>query len=337
MAKRPNKPSSHHVVPHEGGWAVKRGGASSAKQPFRILSIDGGGLRGVLPAHVLALVEQDLSCSLHEEFDMFAGTSTGAIIAAGVAVGKSAADIRDLYRERGEEVFCEKKSRAERWRGSEYGAAPLKKLLQDAFGAATLGDVEKPLLLPAADIGNGVVHVLKSPYSKEFVRDRKVPLWEAVSASCSAPLKFDPHTLDRYLLADGALWANNPSLAATIDAKRRLGVALDDIRVLTLGTGQGKVEYGTDQSRKWGLASGWEGMKFAGLIASLQGQSTHNYLSLLLDEGQCLRIDFPASAPLPMDDPSRINDFISKADHWYAHNGAEVRAWLTTQEITHEQ
>ena len=86
-----------------------------------------------------------------------------------------------------------------------------------------LGQVKIPLILPAVDIGNGCVHVLKSNYDPTFTRDYKVRVSDAVLASCSAPTYFDPIVIDdKYRLVDGGLWANNPSLVATIDAKYRL-------------------------------------------------------------------------------------------------------------------
>jgi len=77
-------------------------------KPFRILSIDGGGIRGIYPAHVLRCLEERLQIDLFDTFDMIAGTSTGSIIAAGVATGVPAADIVAMYKEHGAEI-CRKK------------------------------------------------------------------------------------------------------------------------------------------------------------------------------------------------------------------------------------
>ena len=76
--------------------------------PFRILSIDGGGIRGIYPAHILRCIEERLQINLHETFDMIAGTSTGSIIAAGVAIGVPAADIVEMYKEHGTGIFEKK-------------------------------------------------------------------------------------------------------------------------------------------------------------------------------------------------------------------------------------
>lgn len=308
-------------------------------KPFRILSIDGGGIRGIYPAHVFRCIEERLQIDLYESFDMIAGTSTGAIIAAGVASGIPAADIVEMYREHGAGIFKRKRFY---WPGkklknmlqpmftSVYDAQYLKQVLADIFKEKRLGEIEKPLLLPSTDIGNGCVHVLKSGYSKEFTRDNNVPVKEAVLASCSAPTYFDPHKLDHYLLADGGLWANNPALAAVIDAQKRIGVNQADIQILTIGTGHSKTMYGTDTSCKWGLATGWRHKEFISFILSLQSQSAMNYLILQLKPEQIKRIDFESDLPLPLDDVSKIDDLISKADHDFTHQSEAIRKFIRT-------
>lgn len=303
-------------------------------KPFRILSIDGGGIRGIYPAHVLRCIEERLKIDLYDTFDMIAGTSTGSIIAAGVATGVPAADIVAMYKEHGAGIFRKKRfllpgKSVQPMFDSVYDAQYLENVLTEVFQAKRLGDIKKPLLLPSTDIGNGCVHVLKSGYSTDFTRDNKVLVKDAVLASCSAPTYFDPHRLDEYLLADGGLWANNPALAAMIDAQKRLGITQDDIQILSIGTGHSKTMYGTNASRKWGLINGWKHKEFISFILSLQSQSAHNYLSLMLRPGQIKRIDFESDLPLPMDDVSILDDLISKADHKFTHESESIRKFLT--------
>lgn len=302
-------------------------------KPFRILSIDGGGIRGIYPAYVLQCIEERLQINLFDTFDMIAGTSTGSIIAAGVATGVPAADIVAMYKEHGGKIFQKKWSflpckSVHPIFDSVYDAQYLENVLTEVFQDKRLGDIKKPLLLPSTDIGNGCVHVLKSGYSKEFTRDNAVLVKDAVLASCSAPTYFDPHRLNEYLLADGGLWANNPALAAVIDAQKRLGVAQDDIQILTIGTGHSKTMYGTNTSRKWGLINGWEHKKLISFILSLQSQSALNYLTLMLHPGQIKRVDFESDLPLPMDDVSMLDDLISKADHNFTHESKSIRTFI---------
>ncbi|MGD9733471.1 MAG: CBASS cGAMP-activated phospholipase [Desulfamplus sp.] len=303
---------------------------------FRILSIDGGGIRGIFPAHVLRCIEERLQINLFDTFDMIAGTSTGSIIAAGVATCVPAVDMVTMYKKHGAGIFRKKRfflpgktlKNFQPMFDSVYDAQYLENVLTKVFQEKRLGDIKKPLLLPSTDIGNGCVHVLKSGYSKDFNRDTKVLLKDAVLASCSAPTYFDPHRLNEYLLADGGLWANNPALAAVIDAQKRFGVPQGNIQILSIGTGHFKTMYGTKLSRKWGVINGWKNKEFINFILSLQSQSALNYLKLMLRPEQIKRIDFESDLPLPLDDVSILDDLISKADYNFTHESKAIRDFL---------
>ena len=152
---------------------------------FRILAIDGGGIRGVFPAHLLSCIEKRLGIDILKNVDMVAGTSTGAIIAAGIACGKSPAKIEDFYHNHGRAIFSEQLK--SRWPKcfkpgfhSKYSSDRLKTILQNEFSDCRLGQIKKPLLLPATDIGNGVAHVFKSNYFQDFTRDEKVLVRDAL-------------------------------------------------------------------------------------------------------------------------------------------------------------
>jgi uncharacterized protein len=302
---------------------------------FNILAIDGGGIRGVFPAHILQCISERLAMNIAEHFGMIAGTSTGSIIAASIACNVEPERIVSLYREHGQDVFAKKAAfctprfvKQALW--SLYDSVRLGELLRDLFGETKLGAVSVPLLLPATDIGNGSVHVFKSGYSGEFTRDKDVLVREAVLASCSAPTFFDPTRVQEYLLADGGLWANNPSLAAVVDAQHRLKVALSSIRVLSLGTGHARSCYGVRSDKQWGLMRGWGGPGFVNFILSLQAQSTQNYLQLILNEDQLLRLDFESDRPLPLDDCSAVEDLISRADRVFTHNSQRIAKFFDT-------
>ncbi len=139
-------------------------------KPFRILSIDGGGVRGIYPAYILQCIEERLQINLFDTFDMIAGTSTGSIIAAGVATDVAAIDIVKMYKEHAAKIFSKKRFPLP-WKSvqpmfdSVYDAQYLENALTEVFQNKQLGDIKKPLLLPSTDIGNGCVHVLKSPIS----------------------------------------------------------------------------------------------------------------------------------------------------------------------------
>lgn len=304
---------------------------------FKILSIDGGGIRGVYPAHILKCFEEKLGINFLESFDMIAGTSTGSIIAAGVACDIRASEMVSMYREHGADIFKKRKSKipfkkesvaTKLMLESVYDCASLSAVLKSVFQEIKLGDITKPLILPATDIGNGGVHVFKSAYDTSFLRDKFVRIRDAVQASCSAPTFFDPHKVDEYLLSDGGLWANNPALAAVIDAQKRLGIPYDDIQVVSIGTGHSKVAYGLKHQGGWGFASGWKHKAFINFMLSLQSQSALNYLKLHLKPEQILRIDFESDTELPLDDITEIDNLISMADRDFTYKTQEIRDFI---------
>ena len=315
--------------------------------PFYILSIDGGGYRGIFSAHILRRMEEAWNIDWHKQFDMIAGTSTGSIIAAGLASGVSAVQLSDFYKAHGKSIFTRRlRSRFDLLKifTSRYSGKTLHTLLEEVLGATTLGDVRIPLIIPAVDIGNGCVHVFKSKYADDFIRDPGVKLSDAVLASCSAPTYFDPHFVDdKYQLVDGGLWANNPSMVAVIDALYRLKVPLADIRVLSIGTGKSKTFYPRSGGKwrdllirswqGWGYATRWQRSKLLDLILNLQSDTAHNMLCLLfkespLDPKRILRLTFESESCLPMDAVCHGNDWITRADHCFTHHSPRLRQFL---------
>lgn len=319
-------------------------------EPFYILSIDGGGFRGLFAAHLLKRMEEEWRLDWRRRFGLMAGTSTGAILAAGLACGKSAAQLANFYTAHAGTIFTRRLgSRFDLLKlfTSRYSSRTLKTLLATTLGDITLGQLQVPLILPSVDIGNGCVHVFKSKYHDSFVRDPHVRVSDAVLASCSAPTYFDPVVVDeKYQLADGGLWANNPSLVATIDAHYRLKVPLEQVRVLSIGTGKSKTFYPRSQSRwkdrlfvswqGWGILSRWRSSKFVDLIFNLQSDNAHNMLCLLMGDSplnprQVLRLTFEAEQPLPLDCVRKRDDWITKADHVFTHNSPRIAAFLSIQ------
>lgn len=306
------------------------------QKPFKILAVDGGGFRGVYSAHILKRIEDEFSIKWRNDFNLIAGTSTGSIIAASLALGLSANKVIEVYKDHGADIF--KKSLFPR-KGiirSRYDNTGLRTVLGSLFEGAKLGDIEVPLILPATDIGNGCVHVFKSTYHNEFFRDKDVPVADAVLASCSAPTYFPPAITsgdDPYLLADGGLWANSPSLVAAIDAKRRLGANLEDLRVLSIGTGKSNQFYPIKKYREkphigWGFATKWGHGKFIEMLLNLQSENANNMLGLLLEQDQILRINFESDKKLPLDSPSEYDDLVTKADREFTHQSAKIQQFI---------
>ena len=319
-------------------------------KPFYILSVDGGGFRGLFAAHLLKKVEEAWQVDWRSRFGLLAGTSTGAILSAGLAMGMSAAKLTQFYLSHGNAIFTPRvlsRFDIRRLCTSRYSKKTLKVILDDVFRDMTLGDIDIPLILPSVDIGNGCVHVLKSSYHNQLVRDQNVRISDAVLASCSAPTYFDPHIVNEtYQLVDGGLWANNPSLVAAIDAHYRLNIPFEEIRVLTIGTGKSTTfyprSYGKWKDRLiynwqgWGFATRWGGSKFIDLILNLQSDNAHNMLCLLLDESpvettRVLRLTFDSDLSLSMDSTKKRHDWVAKADFVVTHNATKIATFLSTE------
>jgi patatin-like phospholipase/acyl hydrolase len=306
---------------------------------FKILAIDGGGFKGAYSAHLLKRIEVECGIDWRRDFDLLAGTSTGSIIAVGLALGKSASEVLDMYAQRGSEIFRKPLVPRCGLFASKYSKSSLRSVLDGFFGDVKLGEINTPLIIPATDIGNGCVHVFKSAYDEEFVRDLEVRVADAVLASCSAPTYFPPMFLPGekpYLLADGGLWANSPSLVAAIDAKRRLNAKLDDLRILSIGTGKAKRFYSIKRFRKrglfgWGLA-GWGGRKFIQMLLNLQSETANNMVGLLLKQDQILRLNFESDKSLPLDCPKEFDDLVTRADREFTHRSEEIRTFLNKGE-----
>jgi patatin-like phospholipase/acyl hydrolase len=314
------------------------------EKPFRILSIDGGGFRGVYSAHLLSCIESKLNISLLDTFDMIAGTSTGSIIAAGIACGIPASKILQLYKDHGGRIFRRRlHARLPLISGlfaSKYKNKYLKKTLGTTFGDIKLGGLSKPLIIPSTDIGNGCVHVFKTKYDDGFVRDPDVLVSDAVLASCSAPTYFDPYKLKEYLLVDGGLWANNPSLVAAIDARKRLKIDLDRINILSVGTGTVKQYYPQEVGLwkrlcGWGFITRWGRGKLIDTLLYLQASAANNMVGLLLNADQIMNLNFETDATLALDNTKLQDDLISKADKDFTYKSEQIKAFLRAPEGVH--
>lgn len=300
---------------------------------FKILSVDGGGFRGVYAAHILARIEQEYNIDWKKTFNLLAGTSTGSIIVAGLACGIKATDICDFYKKHGSKIFKKRLIPTCGILSSKYNNKYFNSILKEIFKDRTLGEIDIPLILPATDIGNGTVHVFKTSYDKEFVRDRNVKVRDAILASCSAPTYFDPYKIENYFLVDGGIWANSPSLVAVIESMHRLDQKIDDLKVFSIGTGIQNAFYSQKNHwwhhlTGWGFASRWQGSKFIKMLLNLQAETANNMTKLLLQSDQLLRINFKTDSTLPLDNIKELNDLISRADRDFSHNAKKIKSFL---------
>jgi patatin-like phospholipase/acyl hydrolase len=207
----------------------------------RILSIDGGGVRGVLPASFLATVEEQIDENVVDYFDLIVGTSTGGIIAVALGAGIAAADIRDFYLERGPRIFPSNGRLLRKARGlasARYDEKQLQAELEEVLGDRRIGESKTRLVIPSMDVTSGKVHLWKTAHNVRFVQDYQLRMVDAAMATAAAPTYFRPFLTDAGTpLVDGGVFANNPAGLAAVEAVGVLGWPRDEIALLSLGCG----------------------------------------------------------------------------------------------------
>lgn len=203
----------------------------------RLLSIDGGGIRGVFPAAFLSTIETATGVRIADYFDLIVGTSTGGIIALGLGLGFSANDILDFYEHYGPRIFPKRRlGPLRQFFASKYNARPLREALMGRFGERRLGESQTRLVIPALALETGKVHIFKTAHDPRFEIDYKVPAVDVAMATAAAPTYFREHLgAVGPALIDGGLWANDPTGLAVVEAIGVLGWDRADIHVLSIG------------------------------------------------------------------------------------------------------
>lgn len=253
--------------------------------PMNILSIDGGGIRGIIPGQVLVALEQKLqqirndpNFRIVDAFDLIAGTSTGGILTCLYLCPDSnnpprprftAQDAVNLYLQNGDNIFDVSLFKSIEsvggLAGEKYSAAPLEKVLKDYLGDLKLSQLLKPCLITAYDITRRKAHFFNQQDADGgtdlafdfYVRD-------VARATSAAPTYFEPANItafDRgvYPLVDGGTFANNPAMCACVEAfGYNSNLRVTDLKVLSLGTGTVDKPYHYAEAKSWGKL-GWVG------------------------------------------------------------------------------
>ncbi|RBP18069.1 hypothetical protein DFR50_10111 [Roseiarcus fermentans] len=221
---------------------------TDARPTYRILSIDGGGIRGVFPAAFLARIEEHLKRPIGSYFDLIAGTSTGGIIAIGLGLGLPARELLRLYEEKGPAIFAQDADAVENWFRrrwlnlmhwftTKHSSEPLKVALTEVLGEKRLGESRTRLVIPAWHPVLERVYIYKTAHHLRLETDYKQPALDAAMATAAAPTFLAPYvTSDSVELVDGGVWANNPVGVAAIEAVGLLKWPADRIKILSIGT-----------------------------------------------------------------------------------------------------
>lgn len=266
--------------------------ASVTSERFQILSLDGGGYRGVFIAAVLAGYEQDHQLRIADAFDMIAGTSTGGIIALALGAGLSAEDIVGFYAKNGPKIFGGRGLRSVVQLGrSKFAQRRLRDALEDVFGDKLLADSSVPLCIPSYDLESDDVVVFRTPHHEKLRRDWRESMVDVALATSAAPTFFPAFvTKDGRRLVDGGVWANNPSMVGLTEAITTLDAELSAIRLLSVGTTRDVSERPRKLDR--GGVVQWA-TSIPTVIMRGQSRGVENAVGFLLPKTQILRIDPP--------------------------------------------
>ena len=268
---------------------------------FRILALDGGGIKGAFTASVLATLEKSLGLPIVDHFDMVAGTSTGGILAIGLGMGLDSHQLLKFYRDRGTVIFPvtsfhkRLRHKVRHLIRPKYSQDVLFRELNEAYfpdgHEKVLGDSKCRLVIPAYHAVSGACHVFRTPHHPLLMCDKFTNAAEVALATAAAPTFFSAAKV-RNMVAnatyfDGGVWANCPAMAAVIEAVCYLNVPLDRIDILSIGTTD--EPFAVKSMVKSGIIR-W-GLPLIKLLMNAQVESSIQHAEKLVGEPRFLRVN----------------------------------------------
>jgi len=316
---------------------------------FRILSIDGGGIKGLYSAVILADFEKKYG-KLNNYFDLICGTSTGGIIALALSAGIPAIEIVNLYKEKGPLIFPYKNKFYRTLRGlkhfllsSKYGDYELKNALINVFGDKRIRDCETNVLIPTSNITKGTPCIIKTDHSDELDRDSNHLLVDVALATAAAPTYFPIQEISTMgdaedQFADGGLFSNNPSLHGIQEAYRYFiskdGTEYKNFSLLSVSTLHQNFAFEKPLKVYNRSVLLWS-TKLIPLMMDLQSISTHYHIEYLNKSlnGNYLRI---GSEPLTVEESKLIglDNASSKSINLLESKGHEAsNKWINNPQL----
>ncbi len=289
--------------------------AESQTKSIKVLAIDGGGIRGIIPAVILSELQKRLGKELWQAFDLIAGTSTGGIIALGIGTAcnnggpYSPDQLVGMYVQNGPAIFRKTWVTPERELIlPKYSPEALETTLETFFKDTDFRSALTPLLISSYDLQSQLPFFFKShriAASPEYN-------WKVVSlarATSAAPTFFPPYHLikgaEDYALVDGGVFVNNPSMAAYAEA-RSLYPDASEVVVVSAGTGNRQDSIKFAAAEKWGLI-GWA-KEIVPVLMDSVSESVDFELKTMLGTNYCrLQVDDLQEASSEMDDVSPEN------------------------------
>jgi Patatin-like phospholipase len=289
----------------------------SVDSRVKILALDGGGVRGVASLTLLSRLQQETGCNFHEDFEIFAGTSTGSMIAVFLALGVSVDNLLTDYETMAERVFAHKGFGIF---SPEYDPEPLKASIIHCLHTAgldadaTLGDVPKTVVIPSVLLCNPKTNTPSFYCFENISTEGKAHrILDVLLSATAAPTYFPSH--DGRI--DGGTGMNDPSLAALAFAFKAKQGGIDDYLLFSVGTGY--IEDGIKGPTDWGILD-WlfnddtpTDTPLISVMCDLNDQIPFVILSRILGESY-KRFNFPLQHPCALDDYEAIPALIEETD-----------------------
>ncbi len=282
-----------------------------------ILSIDGGGIRGIIPAAVLVALESRMARPIGALFDLIAGTSTGGILAAMLTLpdgaGKpkyTAQEALDAYFDHGGAIFHQSCLRSLHTLGGLrlplYSPRALDAMLEQYLGRARLHETLTEILLTAYDMGSATPWFFKTSFARQHRGPLDDPLLsQTVRATTAAPTYFPPLALGGHCLVDGGVFAANPALCAYAQA-RNMYPRETNFLFLSLGTGLQSHQRPCEKVEGWGIAN-WA-VPISAVMLNAASATVHYQMRALLGTESYFRLQIHLpNAAAAMDDASPEN------------------------------
>jgi len=304
------------------------------QKPYRVLTIDGGGMRGLYSATVLDTLSRRFACQTDSEFldvgkgfDLIVGTSTGGILACALAAGVKTSEIINLYRKEGPNIFQDPitdKWKRWAWRNRKTPANSsnhLQTVLKEHFQDMTLQEVYQKrgvgLCIPAVNASTHKPWVFKTPHDPEKQRDNKFKLVDVCLATSAAPMVFplaviqDPYDKENHhVFVDGGLWANNPILVGITEALIMTRKTRQPIEIISLGNcSPPEGEALSKDDVNWGLSQWKVGIHSLSMALDSQAAGYHFIADMLVSSlsRKCSIYRLPMTPPPPKAGPLTLD------------------------------
>lgn len=319
---------------------------------FNILSLSGGGVRGIYTSQVIFELETRFSTQMHKHVDLFCGTSIGGILAIGLAAEIPANELLGKLKKHRKLIFPEQKNYCYiPFSGKiagfiknlflpQFDPKALKRVLVKIFGTKKIKDLKHNILVPSIDYTTGTLRSFKTPHSSNFYQDQNHSLVDVCLATAAAPTYFPNHEIGSNRYVDAGIVINNPMLMGLIEAQSVFKIPLNKIHILSIGNmGQKKAANHSNSINK-GLL-GWRlGKGIIDLSMSVNETLSYNMTRLLLSDEQVKEIDSKAT-----DDQTHLLDLSNSSDasatvlmgHAKTTAGHEVNSKFIINFINHQK